>query len=312
MRTSLTTEIETRFKKGFLQNLQDIINSFNRATNEAIILGCEKDSQRTDFLLSVAFKHLPDLQVGSPVSDEIIVNDVYLPSSDPVTVRHSLIVNFSSGEIGKFTDQKKTQGVADMTARKVIYNMFGIGVSCLYNFLKNIDKRIVFDRSSIKPGELHLKDERYNKFTPPNAWLLHSSHYFSLLKEQQAIFLKQPAFSFGAGLGGVVTDLFDQVLIIRDKDFLKDSILGKIDKYSIVGMYKGAVTVFLDNLKVEIEGDVCRFFWDQSTAIKGFAPADNGSNSLSPSLYSTENWRLTARSEKEMAGFIHSIGIISN
>jgi len=294
----------TMFEEGFIEELQSQTASFSKATHETILLGCEGgesregDDPRSWFFWWAGFKGSYKPRIVDPNSSK--TPDEVHPSmsiNDAVTIQCSYALKFLPGQLEK-CDQKEIGG---FLAKNVARNMLDEGIACLYGALTSVRTEAVFNRTSSTPKGAYLH-ERGDFSSHPYIWLAHSSPYFALIKEY-GLYEHWPKPSFSFEGGGFVADLLTKRLVVRDSDFLLTSGNGKIDKYRIIGLYDGGIAVFLDGFNVEISSDICRFFWNQSTAVKGFAWKGNVDVRYNQ-LSTPDNWQTKTDNKDHWAGFI--------
>ena len=277
------------FKKGFMDELERQTTSFNITTgmwsNETVLLGYEKEGkgidQKSDFFNCIGIRGLCEL-LDIPNEDQTIGESKLMSPGDAITVQHSCLLRFL---------QCNQEEAGASIAKHVARIMFDSGIFCLFTALSNA--KVILDHP-IKSFEKSLF-EHGDFSSSPYAWLIHSLPYFMVMKKYSR-WATKPLFTFKGG--GCTTDLITKRLIIRDKVFLRDD--NRADEGFMVGLYTGAVAVFLDNLKIDLtENDVCKFSWDQNIAVKGFAGKNNNKQT-----YHSTIWEQTTKNKKGLAGFI--------
>ena len=295
---------EAMFREGFIEELQSQTVEFSGATHETILLGCEGSEDRTDddpralFFWSAGIKGLGVNFVKNLGNNEVAEVIYPMDVDDAVTIRCGHGFKFAPHQLEKGAPKLFGKALAKVIAR----NMFDVGIACLYGALTSVKKKVIFDHTSSTLKEEHLH-EHGDFSSPPSTWLTHSTPYSGLIKECK-LWESWPKFLFSFKGGGHVTELLLKRLAVRDSDFLSaDDSDGKIDKYRTIGLYDGGLAAFLDGLIIEMSGNVCRFSWNQSIAVKGFAWKGNADASYDQ-LHESDRWQSKTDSKEDQAGFI--------
>ena len=270
----------------FRKELKDITTSFNEATHGTILLG-HNETENTDkeFFSTAGFRGIFDLlKVGQDNREKVRLMSI----DDAIKERYYCPI---------LSSKENNQETGCFLANHIAKHMFDVGISYLYEALKSTKEKTVLDHTSSPFKEVDLY--KHGVFSSsPYLWLAHSYIHSLLMTKSMKMYLRLPPkilFSFKDG--GFIADMLTKTLIFRDKDFLMSSNDGENNKYSLVGLYGGAVAVFVDNFSVK-NNTIPLLYWDQRVAIRGFTHQGG--------------WQPKTNEAKDFAGFIIETGAVSD